>query len=77
MAHEEMITIRELDAALLEEHMHRIYLYFAREDEWVSHHKDSITRVFAGSEASRVVEGQAGVTHAFCLSKCRLEMTSF
>ncbi|KAJ7783590.1 hypothetical protein DFH07DRAFT_788326 [Mycena maculata] len=68
MAHEEMITIRELDTALLTEHIHRIYLYFAEEDEWVSHHRSSIARIFVGDQAARVVGGQAGVPHAFCLN---------
>ncbi|KAJ7102109.1 hypothetical protein B0H15DRAFT_813220, partial [Mycena belliarum] len=68
MAHEEMLAIRELDTALLEQHRHRIYLYFAQEDEWVSTHKSTIIRSFKemGGEASSVVE--ANVPHAFCIN---------
>ncbi|KAJ7706368.1 hypothetical protein B0H17DRAFT_626612 [Mycena rosella] len=65
MAHEEMITIRELDTALLDEHRPRIYLYFAEDDEWVSTHKASVVRC---CEAIRVVNGEAGVPHAFCIN---------
>ncbi|KAJ7492794.1 hypothetical protein FB451DRAFT_1219594 [Mycena latifolia] len=65
MAHEEMLTVRELDTPLLEEHRHRIYLYFAKEDEWVSTHKATIVRSFLAVEATRVVE--ADVPHAFCI----------
>ncbi|KAJ7139949.1 hypothetical protein C8R44DRAFT_765856 [Mycena epipterygia] len=65
MAHDEMVNIRELDNPLLNEHMHRIYIYFAETDGWVSKHKAGIMRCFLGSEA-RVVEGQA--PHAFCLN---------
>ncbi|KAJ7487412.1 hypothetical protein B0H11DRAFT_1860394 [Mycena galericulata] len=68
MAHEEMRNIRELDAELLAENAHRICLYFAVEDEWVSHHKASVAHPFTGSEGSRVVEGPTYVSHAFCLN---------
>jgi len=67
MAHEEMATIRELDPALLHEHRHRICLYYAAEDDWVSTHKGKITALYSPDEATRVVEN-ANVPHAFCLS---------
>ncbi|KAJ7357187.1 hypothetical protein DFH08DRAFT_851267 [Mycena albidolilacea] len=67
MAHEEMATIHELDSALLDEHRHRIYLYYAANDDWVSTHKAKITRMYMPDEMERVVEN-AHVPHAFCLS---------
>ncbi|KAJ7275218.1 hypothetical protein B0H12DRAFT_1086282 [Mycena haematopus] len=67
MAHEEMAAIRDLDLVLLNEHRHRIYLYYAAEDDWVSRHKAKVTRLYSPEEATRVVEN-ANVPHAFCLS---------
>jgi hypothetical protein len=69
MAHEEMATVRELDITLLDENRHRIYMYFAAEDDWVSTHKAKITRSYLPSEAAMVVE-QANVPHAFCIGMC-------
>ncbi|KAJ7786128.1 hypothetical protein B0H16DRAFT_1355289 [Mycena metata] len=62
MAHEEMVTIREVDLTLLEEHGHKIYLYFAAKDDWVSTYEAKITRLFDASRVER-----ADVPHAFCL----------
>ncbi|KAF7339620.1 Lipid droplet-associated hydrolase [Mycena sanguinolenta] len=67
MAHEEMNTIRELDLNLLNEHRHRICLYYATEDDWVAVHKTKITSLYLPDEATRVVEN-ADVPHAFCLT---------
>ncbi|KAF8213247.1 hypothetical protein K438DRAFT_1803655 [Mycena galopus ATCC 62051] len=68
MAHEEMVTIREPDPALLNDHRHRICLYYAAEDDWVSTHKAKITSMYSPDEVvTRVVEN-ANVPHAFCLS---------
>jgi hypothetical protein len=72
MAHEEMATIHELDSALLDEHRHRIYLYYAANDDWVSTHKAKITRMYLPDEMERVVEN-AHVPHAFCL--CMYHLT--
>jgi hypothetical protein len=69
MAHEEMVSIRELDTSLLEEHGSRIYLYFAQQDGWVSTHRATIVRVVMADDAGRVVEGQPDVPHAFCISE--------
>ncbi|KAF7339800.1 Lipid droplet-associated hydrolase [Mycena venus] len=67
MAHEEMGTIHELDVGLLDEHRHRIYLYYAAKDDWVSTHKAKITRLYLPGEAVRVVDN-ANVPHAFCIT---------
>ncbi|KAJ6574933.1 hypothetical protein B0H19DRAFT_1126435 [Mycena capillaripes] len=70
MAHEEMATIRELDQSLLTEHTHRIFLYFAAHDDWVSTHKAQIIRAYSPSETAMIVD-QANVPHAFCLAHGR------
>ncbi|KAJ7932576.1 hypothetical protein B0H13DRAFT_1956063 [Mycena leptocephala] len=77
MAHEEMATVRELDITLLDENRHRIYMYFAAEDDWVSTHKAKITRSYLPREAAMVVE-QANVPHAFCIvaSQCSLWLSA-
>ncbi|KAJ6519647.1 hypothetical protein C8R45DRAFT_952225 [Mycena sanguinolenta] len=67
MAHEEMNTIREPDPVLLNEHRHRIYLYYAAEDDWVSIHQAKMTSLYLPDEATRIVEN-ANVPHAFCLA---------
>ncbi|KAJ7225697.1 hypothetical protein GGX14DRAFT_421782 [Mycena pura] len=64
MAHEEMEIIRELDASLLDEHKHLLYIYFATDDGWVAHHKATILRAFV--EEERAVQGS--VPHAFSIN---------
>ncbi|KIK70794.1 hypothetical protein GYMLUDRAFT_122109, partial [Collybiopsis luxurians FD-317 M1] len=69
MAHEEMMTIRELDIDLLQTHRHRIHMYFAETDGWVGKNKDLIVSSFDPG-AIKVVHGEHGIPHAFCISSC-------
>ena len=57
-----------LDEDLLREHQHKIWLYFAKHDDWVGDSREEITRVFhPDHEAVRVVHGGADIPHAFCI----------
>lgn len=70
MAHEEMTTIRDLDVQLLQEHRHKVHLYFAEFDNWVDKQKDTVLRAFDVDEGNfRVVHGHKDIPHAFCISK--------
>lgn len=70
MAHEEMMTIRELDVALLEEHRHRVWMYFADHDDWVGDQRETILRLFqADADFIKIVHGYHDIPHAFCISK--------
>lgn len=68
MAHDEMINIRRLDSGLLNRHKNMLWLYFAQRDDWVGQQKDVILGAFGGDEV-RICHGEAGVRHAFCISK--------
>ncbi|KAJ6509354.1 hypothetical protein C8R47DRAFT_1098425 [Mycena vitilis] len=67
MAHEEMSTIRELDAALLQDHRHRLFFMFAAKDDWISTHKKTIMHLISSDESAMFVD-EADVPHAFCLA---------
>jgi len=70
MAADEMKTIRDLDTTLLNEHKHRLWMYFAEEDEWVGEQKAVVLRSFeADPETIRVVHGHHDIPHAFCISE--------
>ncbi|KAI4528991.1 alpha/beta-hydrolase [Schizophyllum commune Tattone D] len=68
MAGEEMKEIRELDVGLLEEHRHRIWMFFAEKDDWVGHNRELIIQSFDPDPGSvRVVHGVHGIPHEFCI----------
>ncbi|KAH7930549.1 hypothetical protein BV22DRAFT_1000347 [Leucogyrophana mollusca] len=69
MAHDEMKTIRDLDVATLNAHQHRIYLYFAENDDWVGEQREVILKAFESDPGSvRVVHGHRDIPHAFCIN---------
>jgi hypothetical protein len=69
MAHEEMQTIRDLDRSLLEEHKHRICVYFADRDDWVGEQREAIIQAFQADPGhTRIVRGGSDIPHAFCIS---------
>ncbi|TRM65957.1 hypothetical protein BD626DRAFT_546363 [Schizophyllum amplum] len=69
MANDEMKQIQDLDAALLEEHRHRIWMYFAEEDGWVGDQREVILHSFHPEPGSvRIVHDVHGIPHAFCIS---------
>ncbi|KAF5385529.1 hypothetical protein D9757_005439 [Collybiopsis confluens] len=67
MAHEEMMTIRELDVELLQTHRRRIHMYFAETDRWVGKNKQLILSSFE-PQPVKVVQGDHGIPHAFCIN---------
>lgn len=70
MARDEMATITDLDTVLLNEHKHRIWMFFAENDEWVGEQRAIILRLFdADPESIRVVHGHRDIPHAFCISE--------
>ncbi|KAH8119929.1 hypothetical protein DFH11DRAFT_1500197 [Phellopilus nigrolimitatus] len=69
LAHEEMLTIQELDIPLLEKIKHKLYFYLAEMDDWVGANKDTILREMADEPHSiRVKHGRHGIPHAYCIS---------
>jgi hypothetical protein len=70
MAHDEMITICDLDVDLIKEHKDRIWIYFAERDEWVGESREKVVKTLDYDAGSlRIVQGEAGVPHAFCISE--------
>lgn len=66
-----MKTIRDVDATLLQEHKHRLHMFFVEEDHWVGEQKDAILRVFDADPGSvKVIHGHADIPHNFCTSEC-------
>jgi hypothetical protein len=68
MASHEMQVIKELDISLLTKHEDRLHFYFADEDDWVGRYRAEILESFQ-SGSVKVVLGQKGIPHAFCISK--------
>lgn len=70
MAHEEMITIKDLDIPLIQEVKHKLYFYLAEKDNWVGEkNKSDILREMSDEPHSvRVVHGEHGIPHAYCIS---------
>jgi hypothetical protein len=74
MAHEEMLTIKDLDAALLDKYKEKVYVYLADKDDWVGlANKDAILRALSPVEAEhhgsvKIVHGREDIPHAFCIS---------
>jgi hypothetical protein len=70
MANDEMNTIRELDIDLIQRKNHRLWMYFAEQDDWVGNHREHILRAFSeDGELVQVVHGAQGIPHAFCISE--------
>ena len=66
-----MKTIRDVDVALLQQHKHRLHMYFVEEDRWVGEQKDAILRVFEADPGSvKIVHGHPDIPHVFCISEC-------
>lgn len=69
MAHDEMLSIRELDVATLDTYRHRIWFYFAENDDWVDQGRETILQAFrADPDTVKVVHGYRDIPHAFCIS---------
>lgn len=68
LADEEMETITALDDGLLKEHRDKLWLYFAKHDDWVGDGREEIIKTFhPDHEGVRVVQGEP--PHAFCISE--------
>lgn len=75
MAHDEMQTIKRLDASLLGKHKHRLWFYFAKHDDWVGDQKEAVLESIKPTlETARVVHGKQDIPHAFCISQYRLSL---
>ncbi|KAG1825749.1 uncharacterized protein BJ212DRAFT_1315857 [Suillus subaureus] len=69
MAHDEMLSIRELDVTTLETYRHQIWFYFAENDDWVDKGREMILQVFGPEpDTVKVVHGHRDIPHAFCIS---------
>lgn len=73
-----MKTIATLDEGLLREHQHKLWLYFAKQDDWVGDSREDIIKAFLPDhEAAHVVHGEADVPHAFCISMFGVRLVEF
>ncbi|KAI0062556.1 hypothetical protein BV25DRAFT_1870311 [Artomyces pyxidatus] len=69
LANNEIETIRELDVAVLDQHVEHLWLYFAEDDDWVGEQREHILRALHGTPAAvRVVHGHRDVPHAFSIN---------
>jgi len=69
MAHDEMQTVRDLDAGFLREFAENVWFYYVEEDGWVGEQQAVVRRALRATPAeSRVVLGRDGIPHAFCIS---------
>uniref|UniRef100_A0A8H7YAS9 Lipid droplet-associated hydrolase n=1 Tax=Psilocybe cubensis TaxID=181762 RepID=A0A8H7YAS9_PSICU len=70
MGAEEMSTIKQLEAHILKENKEKIYAYYAQQDDWVGEERQVIFNLLdPDCQSSQVVQGSAGVPHAFCISE--------
>ena len=70
MAHEEMETIKDLDLVNFRENKHKIWMFLAKTDDWVGDNRDAlIAEMTDEAESLRVVHGEHGIPHAYCISK--------
>jgi len=82
MANEEMKVIKSLtsdeatsDAQLLEGNTEKIWFYFAEKDNWVGMEREVILKIIHKESEDgnvRVVNGQEGVPHSFCITHSEL-----
>ncbi|KAG2154661.1 hypothetical protein DEU56DRAFT_769645 [Suillus clintonianus] len=69
MAHDEMLNIKELDAATLDKYRHQLWFYFADHDDWVDQGRETILQVFRADPGTvKVVHGHRDIPHAFCIN---------
>jgi len=79
MAHEEMSLIKPLDESSSDRHLlaqfaDRMYFYFAEKDNWVGKEREVIVKVlertghFLEDMEIRIMHGQEGVPHSFCIT---------
>ncbi|KAK2461623.1 hypothetical protein APHAL10511_006086 [Amanita phalloides] len=69
MADHEMQVIKELDIPLLTENDHRLYFYFAEQDDWVGEYRDEILKSLGPEPGSvKVVFGPRDIPHDFCIN---------
>lgn len=78
MANQEMNEIKALDDSngsvgqSLREHSERMWFYYAEKDDWVGNEKEEVIQVLKEAHEEhhvRVVHGQEGIPHSFCISK--------
>jgi hypothetical protein len=76
MADDEMNTIHGLDTLLLNDNRHRIWLYFAEQDDWVGNQRENVLSAFEPDLGSlKVVHGHGDIPHAFCIRKSYVSLT--
>lgn len=78
MANQEMNDIKALDDSktsvgqLLREHSDKMWFYYAEKDDWVGNEKETVLGILKGVHEGhhvRVVHGQEGIPHSFCVSE--------
>jgi Lipid-droplet associated hydrolase len=67
MASDEMKVIKDLDIELLQEFKSKLHFYYASHDDWVGNERDELIKALH-PEDLKVVHGEHGIPHAFCIS---------
>jgi len=67
MANDEMNIIRDLDNQLLDANRHCLWFFYAEKDDWVGIQREVVLKSL--SDVERVVHGEHGIPHAFCIRK--------
>ncbi|KAI0689887.1 hypothetical protein BC835DRAFT_1418198 [Cytidiella melzeri] len=69
LADDEMKTITDLDVQLLQQHSHRIHLYFGESDDWVGKYRETIMQAFEADEDNvKIARGHPDIPHSFCIN---------
>lgn len=66
MARDEMDQLKALDTATLQKESHRIYMYYAADDDWVGNEKKVVMEVLGPTD--RVYDDPGDIPHAFCIT---------
>jgi len=65
--------IKDLDISTIEQYRHKLWFYYAEQDDWVGEEKKRVMGLLDTiTQPSRFVLGSNGVPHAFCISESRL-----
>ena len=68
LAHEELMTVKELDKTLLAEVKHISYWFFGGKDGWVGDNEDAIIKQVMDESLSNRIVRDTTVPHAFTIS---------
>lgn len=80
MAHDEMLTIKSLDVAVLSREARKLWIYYAELDDWVANGRADVIwalRGLEGFDAKRIYQCVDQIPHAFVLREYSRFYTPF